>query len=167
MKKSWLFFLIMICYSHLFLITLIYSYKFFSTGVRVTTTNFISHPNYTLSMQPSLSCPISPESIGTLGSSNTADSRSSMVISNLKINSNLKHLLGKREKDDGKNKYGEIEEKAGLAIEKRHKREMKRGIDRKAKVGIDRENNLRRSNEDSSSINEDGTVKSDTSQVRK
>ena len=91
-----------------------------------------------------------------------------MVISNLKINSNLKHLLGKREKDDGKNKYGEIEEKAGLVIERRHKREMKRGVDRKkAKVGIGKESNLRRSNEDSSSINEDGTVQSDTSQVRK
>lgn len=95
-----------------------------------------------------------------------------MVISNLKINSNMKLLLEKREKDYDKDKYGEIEEKDGL-VEKRPKKEKKGGMGRgtgtgwEGKLGTDREIDMSKYKEDSSSINEDGTVQSDTSKVRK
>ena len=85
----------------------------------------------------------------------------------------MKLLLEKREKDYDKDKYGEIEEKDGLVVEKRHKKGKKGGRGREAdtgweaKLGTDRENDMRKYKEDSSSINEDGTVQSDTSKVRK
>ena len=84
----------------------------------------------------------------------------------------MKYLLEKREKDYDKDKYGEIEEKDGLVVEKRHKKEKKGGMGRgtgtgwEGKLGTDREIDMSKYKEDSSSINEVGTVQSDTSKVR-
>ena len=82
----------------------------------------------------------------------------------------MKLLLEKREKDYDKDKYGEIEEKDGLVVERRHIKEKKGGVGRgtgwEAKLGTDREIDMSKYKEDSSSINEDGTVQSDTSKVR-